>query len=66
MAGITEVNSFPPHYRCPKPDCKFTTFDCAEIYPYLLEANALLAQLSAEEAPAAEAVEAEETAEDAE
>ncbi len=36
------------------------TFDCAEIYPYLLEANSLLAQLSAEEAPAAEAVEAEE------
>ena len=25
MSGITEVNSFPPHYRCPK--CKFTTFD---------------------------------------
>ena len=31
MSGITEVNSFPPHYRCPK--CQFTTFevpdDCA-------------------------------------
>lgn len=31
MSGITEVNSYPPHYRCPQ--CKFTTFevpaDCA-------------------------------------
>ena len=27
MSGITEVNSFPPHYRCPNPECKFTTFD---------------------------------------
>lgn len=27
LSGITEVNSFPPHYRCPNPDCKFTTFD---------------------------------------
>ena len=25
MSGITEVNSYPPHYRCPS--CKFTTFD---------------------------------------
>ena len=25
MSGITEVNSYPPHYRCPA--CKFTTFD---------------------------------------
>ena len=25
MSGITEVNSFPPHYRCPK--CKYTTFE---------------------------------------
>ena len=27
LSGITEVNSFPPHYRCPNPDCKFTTFE---------------------------------------
>ena len=27
LAGITEVNSFPPHYRCPNPACKYTTFD---------------------------------------
>ena len=27
MSGITEVNSFPPHYRCPNPECKYTTFD---------------------------------------
>ncbi len=27
LSGITEVNSFPPHYRCPNPDCKHTTFD---------------------------------------
>ncbi|MBR6425067.1 MAG: PHP domain-containing protein, partial [Oscillospiraceae bacterium] len=25
LSGITEVNSFPPHYRCPK--CHYTTFD---------------------------------------
>ena len=25
LSGITEVNSFPPHYRCPQ--CKFHTFD---------------------------------------
>ena len=30
MSGITEVNSFPPHYRCPNPDCKYTTFDVPE------------------------------------
>ena len=27
MSGITEVNSFPPHYRCPNEECKYTTFD---------------------------------------
>ncbi len=32
MSGITEVNSFPPHYRCPNPDCKFTTFDIPSGY----------------------------------
>ena len=37
MSGITEVNSFPPHYRCP--ECKYTTFEvpagiaCARIFP---------------------------------
>lgn len=31
LSGITEVNSFPPHYRCPNPNCKFTTFDTEEI-----------------------------------
>ena len=24
MSGITEVNSFQPHYRCPNPQCKYT------------------------------------------
>ena len=28
MSGITEVNSFPPHYRCPA--CKYTTFEVPE------------------------------------
>ena len=32
MSGITEVNSFPPHYRCPNPDCKYTTFDVPQGY----------------------------------
>ena len=27
MSGITEVNSFPPHYRCPNPACKYTELD---------------------------------------
>ena len=32
MSGITEVNSFPPHYRCPNPECKYTTFDVPAEY----------------------------------
>ncbi len=28
LSGITEVNSFPPHYRCPK--CQYTSFDVPE------------------------------------
>ena len=27
LSGITEVNSFPPHYRCPNPNCKKTILD---------------------------------------
>ena len=27
LSGITEVNSLPPHYRCPNPDCKYTSFE---------------------------------------
>ena len=30
LSGITEVNSFPPHYRCPK--CKYHTFEVPEGY----------------------------------
>ncbi|MBQ7523642.1 MAG: PolC-type DNA polymerase III [Oscillospiraceae bacterium] len=30
LSGITEVNSFPPHYRCPK--CQYTTFDVPKEY----------------------------------
>ncbi len=30
LSGITEVNSFPPHYRCPK--CKYHTFDIPKGY----------------------------------
>ena len=32
MSGITEVNSFPPHYRCPNEKCKYTTFDVPKGY----------------------------------
>ena len=32
MSGITEVNSFAPHYRCPNPQCKYTTFDTPKGY----------------------------------
>ncbi len=32
MSGITEVNSFPPHYRCPNPECKYTTFNVPDGY----------------------------------
>jgi len=27
LSGITEVNSFPPHYRCPNPACKHTILE---------------------------------------
>ena len=30
MSGITEVNSFPPHYRCPNPECKYTELKVPE------------------------------------
>ena len=32
MSGITEVNSFPPHYRCPNEACKYTSFDTPKGY----------------------------------
>ena len=30
MSGITEVNSFQPHYRCPNPECKYTELEVPE------------------------------------
>ncbi len=32
MSGITEVNSFPPHYRCPNPACKYTELNVPKGY----------------------------------
>ena len=32
LSGITEVNSFPPHYRCPNPACKYTELNVPEGY----------------------------------
>ena len=32
LSGITEVNSFPPHYRCLNSECKYTTFDVPSSY----------------------------------
>ena len=32
LSGITEVNSFPPHYRCPNPACKHTVLDVPKGY----------------------------------
>ena len=32
MSGITEVNAFPPHYRCPNPACKHTDLDVPKGY----------------------------------
>ena len=32
LSGITEVNSFQPHYRCPNPECKHTILDVPKEY----------------------------------
>ena len=32
MSGITEVNAFPPHYRCPNAACKYTDLDVPKGY----------------------------------
>ena len=32
LSGITEVNSFAPHYRCPNPKCKHTILDVPKEY----------------------------------
>jgi len=32
LSGITEVNSFPPHYRCPNEACKHTILDVPKGY----------------------------------
>ncbi len=32
LSGITEVNSFPPHYRCPNESCKHTILDVPKEY----------------------------------
>ena len=32
LSGITEVNSFPPHYRCPNASCKHTILDVPKGY----------------------------------